>query len=63
MSGRIQSYRKVKHSPVNKLPGSQTNPHRARAVAAKKRSAAASAYKATQVAKRRAKKAAAKVSA
>lgn len=63
MSGRIQGYRKVKHSPVAKQPGSQLNPHRARGLAAKQRSAAASAQKAAQVAKRRAKKAAAKVSA
>ena len=60
MSGRIQSYRKTKHSPVNKAPGSRLNPHKSRANAQKKRAAAASAAKAAQIAKRRAKKAAVK---
>ncbi len=58
MSGRIQSYRKTKHSPVNKAAGSHLNPHKSRSNAQKVRSAMASAAKAAQVAKRRAKKAA-----
>jgi hypothetical protein len=45
MSGRIQSFKKAKRTPVKKRVGSKLNPHRQRWLADKRRRAAARAVK------------------
>ncbi|HTB62883.1 MAG TPA: hypothetical protein VK737_04775 [Opitutales bacterium] len=54
MSGRIQSFKKAKRTPVKKRAHTRVNPHRQRALADKRRRVAARAAKAAEVARKEA---------
>jgi hypothetical protein len=52
MSGRIQSFKKAKRSPVKKRAHTRINPHRQRALADKRRRVAARAVKLAEAARK-----------
>jgi len=52
MSGRIQSFKKAKRTPVKKRAHTRINPHRQRALADKRRRVAARAAKLAEAARK-----------
>jgi hypothetical protein len=52
MSGRIQSFKKAKRTPVKKRAHTRINPHRQRWLADKRRRAAARVFKAAEAARK-----------
>ncbi len=52
MSGRIQSFKKAKRTPVKKRAHTRINPHRQRWLADKRRRAAARVFKAAEEARK-----------
>ena len=52
MSGRIQSFKKAKRTPVKKRAHTRINPHRQRWLADKRRRAAARVVKAAEAARK-----------